>query len=273
MIRFRSALLFPLAFLVLPLAAQEDDAGCKDHSLLTRMPGFYIDSCDTQEFDTEDFISGDESRTTVEGKKTEIKYVAKEGARKTSELQLLRNTLNAVKQAGGAVLWTNERAGRGTARFSAGGRETWLSVRAYDQGESYTLVFVEKEAMAQEVTAAAMLAALNQDGRIALNIQFDFGKATIKPESLPIVEQMAALLSGNPSLNVAVEGHTDSVGAAAANQALSESRANAVVAELVKRGIAAGRMTAAGFGPSRPVADNATEEGRAKNRRVELVKR
>jgi outer membrane protein OmpA-like peptidoglycan-associated protein len=118
-----------------------------------------------------------------------------------------------------------------------------------------------------------MLEALNRDGRIALSIQFDTGKATIKPESLPIIEQMAALLQGTPALNVSVEGHTDSVGSAAANQTLSESRAKAVVAALVGRGIPAGRMSAAGFGASKPVAGNDSEEGRAKNRRVELVKK
>lgn len=75
-----------------------------------------------------------------------------------------------------------------------------------------------------------------------------------------------------PALSVIVGGHTDNVGAPEANQKLSEERARAVVAALVQRGIAASRLEARGFGQTAPIADNRTEDGRAKNRRVELVK-
>ncbi|HSW48570.1 MAG TPA: OmpA family protein [Bryobacteraceae bacterium] len=262
-----------LFLLLSPLDAQEDEAGCKDHPLLTRLAGFYIDSCENVEFDAYEFTTGEDKTASVEGKKTQIRYILKEGARSVSALQVLRNYLNAIKQAGGTVVWTEERLGRGTARFAAAGAETWVAIRAFDQGEGCDLVVVERQAMAQEVTATQMLEALNREGRVALSIQFDTGKSTIKPESLPIIEQMAALLQENPALNVSIEGHTDNVGSAAANQTLSESRAKAVVAALAGRGIAAGRMTSAGFGATKPVAGNDTEEGRAKNRRVELVKK
>lgn len=255
------------------LTAQEDEKGCKDHSVVTRMAGFRIDSCENQEFATGRFTAAGGNMVTIEGKKTLNKYLAKEVARKVSELQIVRNYQEAVKKAGGAILWSDDRGSRTTGRFVADGREIWLSVRAYDQGESYDLLIVEKEAMVQEVTAAQMLTALNKDGRIALNIQFDFGKATIRQESIDIVEQMATLLKENAALKVSVEGHTDNVGSAAANLALSDQRAKSVVAALVQRGIEPARMTAAGFGMSKPLADNSTEEGRAKNRRVELVKR
>jgi len=76
----------------------------------------------------------------------------------------------------------------------------------------------------------------------------------------------------HPALKIYVVGHTDNVGAAAANQALSEKRAQSVRDWLTEKGIAASRLTAKGYGASKPVADNTTEEGRAKNRRVELVK-
>jgi OmpA-OmpF porin, OOP family len=268
-----STTILVLFLLLSPLPAQEDEAGCKDHPLFTRMAGFYIDSCENAEFAAHEFTSGEDKTVSVEGKKTQIRYIVKEGARSVSSLQVLRNYLNAIRKAGGAVVWTEEPLGRGTARLTAGGAETWVAIRAFDEGEGCELVVIEKQTMAQEVSAAEMLDALNRDGRIALSIQFDTGRSTIKPESLAIIEQMTALLQGNPALNVSVEGHTDSVGSAAANQALSESRAKAVVAALVERGIAAGRMTSAGFGPSKPVAGNDTDEGRAKNRRVELAKR
>jgi len=272
---FRVKLFVPILIVILSgaLQAQPDDAGCKDHPLLSRLPGFYIDSCESEEFAAHEFTAGDEKTIAVEGGKTMIKYVATSNARKVSELQVLRNYVNAVKQAGGGIVWSNDRAAKATARFAAAGRETWLEIRAYDQGEAYNLLFIEKKAMVQEVTAADMLAALNRDGRVALYIQFDFAKAKIKPESAPILDQMAALLKGNPALKASVEGHTDNVGSAASNQSLSEERAKAVVAALVQQGVEAGRLSAAGHGMSKPIADNSTEEGRAKNRRVELVRK
>lgn len=78
-------------------------------------------------------------------------------------------------------------------------------------------------------------------------------------------------MRATPTMRVRVEGHTDMVGVPAANQLLSEDRANRVMAELVARGVAADRLTAAGFGQDRPVADNGTAEGRAENRRIEFV--
>ena len=111
-------------------------------------------------------------------------------------------------------------------------------------------------------------------GRVRLyGILFDTDKAAIKPESLPTLDEVVALMSGEPEWQITVEGHTDATGAAAHNQALSEQRAAAVKAYLVSKGVAESRLSSAGFGASRPVADNATELGRAQNRRVELVRR
>ena len=104
-------------------------------------------------------------------------------------------------------------------------------------------------------------------------MNFATDKTDILPDSLPQIEQVAALLKDDPSLKLAVNGHTDNTGDAAHNQQLSEGRAKAVVALLTGKGIEASRLSAAGFGAMQPVADNGTDEGKAKNRRVELVKR
>ena len=101
-------------------------------------------------------------------------------------------------------------------------------------------------------------------------IYFDFGTAAVRPESGTILDQIAATLRADPNLRIAVEGHTDNVGEAAANQRLSEQRAQAVVQALAARGIPAARLSAAGYGATRPVADNGTAVGRARNRRVTL---
>ena len=103
-------------------------------------------------------------------------------------------------------------------------------------------------------------------------VLFDTAKSDIRPESNAVLDELAALLKKDAALNLKINGHTDNVGAKAANLALSRSRAAAVKAALVSRGVAAGRLTAEGYGDTRPVADNSAEEGRRQNRRVELVK-
>lgn len=110
-------------------------------------------------------------------------------------------------------------------------------------------------------------------GRARLyGILFDVDKATIRPESLPTLDEVVRLLAAEPEWRLLIEGHTDSTGAAAHNRTLSETRAASVKSYLVAKGVAADRLSTAGFGADKPVADNATELGRAQNRRVELVR-
>jgi outer membrane protein OmpA-like peptidoglycan-associated protein len=103
-------------------------------------------------------------------------------------------------------------------------------------------------------------------------IEFDTGKATLKPESEKVLGDVLSLLQAQPDWKMKIEGHTDSTGTKAGNQVLSQQRAAAVVAWLVQKGVAQERLAAAGLGDTKPIADNATDAGRAKNRRVELVK-
>ena len=107
---------------------------------------------------------------------------------------------------------------------------------------------------------------------VTYGITFDVGKATIKPESMGEINRIVQLMNENPTLKFSVEGHTDSTGNAASNQTLSEQRSQAIVDKLVELGIAKDRLTAVGKGQNSPIADNSTDEGRAKNRRVEFVK-
>jgi len=107
---------------------------------------------------------------------------------------------------------------------------------------------------------------------VTYGITFDVGKATIKPESMGEINRIVQLMNENPTLKFSVEGHTDSTGNAASNQTLSEQRSQAIVNKLVELGIAKDRLTAVGKGQNSPIADNNTDEGRAKNRRVEFVK-
>jgi outer membrane protein OmpA-like peptidoglycan-associated protein len=113
---------------------------------------------------------------------------------------------------------------------------------------------------------------LDRHGKVVLYINFDFNKASIRPDGKPIVDQVVRLLRDNPDLQIAINGYTDDVGTRDYNIQLSGKRAAAVVDAIVAAGIARKRMTSGGLGPDQPIADNATEKGRARNRRVELVK-
>ena len=115
---------------------------------------------------------------------------------------------------------------------------------------------------------------LMTDGKIiTYAITFDIGKANIKPESMTEINRIAQLMKDNADLKFEVQGHTDNTGTVAGNQKLSEQRAQAIVNKLVEMGIAANRLFAKGMGQSAPLADNSTDEGRAKNRRVEFIKK
>ena len=109
-----------------------------------------------------------------------------------------------------------------------------------------------------------------QGGIIFRNINFDFDKANIKPESIPILDEVVDYLKANPNVKMEIQGHTDNKGTAAYNLKLSDRRAAAVKTYLVSKGIDADRLTTKGYGLTKPVAPNNTEEGRARNRRVEF---
>jgi outer membrane protein OmpA-like peptidoglycan-associated protein len=166
-------------------------------------------------------------------------------------------------------------------RYYAGRKQT-------DAGETYATVLVSKNnediytqlvvtvvgAIEDKmIDAAAMAKGLGEAGHIALyGIYFDTDKAVIKPESAPTLKEIAKLLNGQPALNVFIVGHTDNQGTYDYNMDLSKRRAEAVAAALAKSyKIAPKRMRTAGVGFLAPVGSNATDEGRALNRRVELV--
>lgn len=248
-----------------------DATGCKDSSLFTRMPNFSIDSCNKKDFDTHEFVDSGENQISVEGKMTMLTYVMNEGAQPPSELQVLKNHDNAAQKLGGTVQY--EDLGNTYIKISKDGVETWAHVRTFNQGEAYDLTIIEKKKMVQDVTAGTMLDELNKKGFVTLYINFDVDKATIKPDSAPTINQITKLLKDNPALKVSIEGHTDNTGALEHNKTLSQQRAQAVMAELKKSGIDITRLAAVGWGQQKPIADNGTEQGRAKNRRVEIVKK
>ncbi|HUX16331.1 MAG TPA: OmpA family protein [Phycisphaerae bacterium] len=255
-------------------AAAADKPGCKDHPLFpTRMPGYSIADCVTKEFDRYEFFTVKPPKHAEEGRFTFITYRVDDRQNEPSAVAVVRNYENAIKKAGGTIVesvptwWVN-------GKIVADGREIW--VQAEKGNGLIWLRIIEKEAMEQYITAdaAAFGKDINTTGHAAVyGVYFDTGKSELKPESEPALKEVAALLAGDPTLKLWVVGHTDAVGQVTDNMTLSQARAEAVVHALVTtHGIATARLKAYGVGPLAPVASNASEEGRAKNRRVELVR-
>ena len=273
----RSRLLCPVMvaffFAVCAHAQEVDSKGSQDHPLLTRMQNTYITVYKTAEFDQFSFKTGAKTTEPVEGRKFEIRYVTKKGSVAPTPIAIIRNHQQAIAKIGGTTAYEDHRYT--TLKVTKDGKTIWVQVDTA-WGGGYYLTIVEKQAMAQEVTANAdfFKSGLNATGHVEVpGIFFDTGKSVLKPESDAAVAEVAKLLQADPALKVYVVGHTDNVAAMDLNMKLSQARAEAVAQALVaKHGIAATRLVGRGVGPLCPVASNDTESGRAKNRRVELVK-
>jgi OOP family OmpA-OmpF porin len=266
--------MFFLAFISVQAQAEQDVKGGQDHPLISRMPGFYLDSYDVKDFDSypSAYVQGKDSRW--EGKLTKLGYYRKEGTKPVSMLQIVRNYDASIKKTGGKILYSGDRAM--AAKIEKNGALTYVEVSAFNDGRNYELVIVETKPMEQEVVAdaAALKKGIAATGKVAVyGIYFDTAKSDIKPESNPALDEITKLLKQNPRLNIYVVGHTDGAGVLESNLKLSAGRADAVVKALISRGINASRLKPAGVGPYSPVESNKTEEGKAKNRRVELVER
>lgn len=215
------------------------------------------------------------------------------GPKERSALEVFRNYQQALERSGYQVLVSciAEQCGGGVrskvfgylsargshylvARGNHEGRDVHVGLRVFER--QALIVSVESAAMETDkvqVTAAQLQEGLEATGHIALyGILFDTGKADLKPASEPVLKEIASLLSGKPSLRLHVVGHTDNVGHFESNLDLSRRRAEAVVKALAERhGVAAARLRPFGAASAVPVASNGSEQGRAKNRRVELV--
>ena len=271
---YRSAVVvvFMCFFGMMSVGAQKDVDQSRDHPLVTRMPGYSIDGYRVEEFAGFDptVIGGEEVHW--EGKKYSISYARQEDATAVSTLQIVRNYQNALKKVGATILGSDER--RLASELRKNGAMSGVYIECFNEGRSYEVTIVESQAMRQDVIADA--AAMGKDiaatGKtIIYGIYFDTGSATIKPESGPALAEMTKLLKNSPTLKGYIVGHTDNSGTLELNLRLSADRAESVVKALVAGGIVPGRLKAAGVGPYSPIGSNGTEQGKAQNRRVELV--
>jgi outer membrane protein OmpA-like peptidoglycan-associated protein len=260
---------------------------------------------------TKGFVGGKtpDRGETIEGEYTGVAYTAPAGR---SSSEVLRNYEDALKNAGFSILyrcmnscgpffakqqtddgrspvkdvwqfWDERDTGYLAAKLDRPAGvvhvAVLVSVNGKDRTRPQALVeVVESKAMEGgkvTIDASSLKATLDREGRVALyGIYFDTGQAIVKPESKPQLDEIAKLLSNQPNLKVLVVGHTDSQGPLPMNEDLSRRRAQAVIDTLVRTyRVDVSRLTGIGVGMAAPVASNATEGGRARNRRVEIVER
>jgi OmpA-OmpF porin, OOP family len=267
-----------------------DRAGSKDHPLFSRYKGVEIRDYATREFDriertpvncesasckaSPNFKTG---TFIAEGKITEITYQTPDFS-KISLLQALRNYQAAVKELGGEWLNPTERANSyhvfsiPSVKGDAKSAPVFLTLNFTYGDDKYDLAVIEPAKVEQSVKAGELSKQLASQGFATIYVNFATGKFDVPAEAKGTVSEIAAMLSKEPKLNISVEGHTDNVGSAKDNELLSAKRAASIVNALVTAGIAKGRLKSKGLGQSAPIADNRGDEGRSKNRRVELVK-
>ena len=305
---FPVILIFVFTGVVSTFALAEDDVeGSQDHSMISRFEGSVIKDYEQFNYDRQEFVTGMEEgeveKTAFEGKTTRIRYTAPE---ECSVLEVHRNYKLALQDAGFEIVYEcgddakchkvndfdtplgyDNVFGRGSnrnyslARLAGSEKDVVVGVftaRRHDKTRTLLLIVeempMETDKVEVEIDAEDMAEDIDKKGSVSIyGILFDTDKATIKKESESTLAEIAALLEQKPDLRLYIVGHTDDTGSLEYNMNLSRKRAKAVVDYLSsKNGIRQERLIPRGVGPLAPVASNETEEGRARNRRVELVK-
>ncbi len=305
-IGMRSVIVVSVVLFGIRFAAQAQDAeGSKDHPLISRYPGSVIDKYSQKAFDEYELplskvVDGKyEKSQHLEGKVTAIYYIAPEGR---SALEIYRNYESALKNAGFQELFICAKTcgdvppsgfypldgafGNYTAdarylaaKMTRAAGDVYVALWEYDSGFDVKTFLAVVEVKPMEsglitVNSSSLASDITRTGHASVyGIYFDTGKAEVKPESEATLKEIGKLLQLDTKLKLYVVGHTDNVGTLANNMDLSKLRGEAVVRILTTTyNVPATRLSAQGDGPTAPVASNDSEDGRAKNRRVELVK-
>lgn len=173
---------------------------------------------------------------------------------------------DALANAGWTIV--DERMGADvalSAHYTQEGRNLWASLHQNNDG--YDIRVADAGAATKDLSGD-----LARNYHVAMyGVLFEFNKSTLQPASDPVLQRVLSLLAKDAALKLEIQGHTDNVGGDAYNQTLSEARARAVLVWLVQQGVAAARLTSKGYGKTAPIADNGTDVGRARNRRVEIA--
>ena len=269
------ASMLTLAF-VAPTFAQDAADELPEHPVIKPMNGATLveDASRSDEFGqmlVRYRLDGKTIDETAEGKFWHLEYQLEN--RDTSGDEIMANYAAEAERVGGEVL--ERRGTRLRLRIvNRGGGTTWAILDTRANG-AYELEIIDEAGLdlSLEFDSAAMFDALTRDGKVAIyGILFDVNLADLRPGSGEVIDTVAEVLKANPTLRIEVQGHTDSTGSPERNRELSLDRAQSVAAALALYGVAPNRLVPSGFGPDQPIADDADEQGRQQNRRVELVR-
>lgn len=280
--RFRLCLICVCVALlgVFPFTIAQESEGL-EHPVVKPYPGSSLNErfSKREDFSTKDFrLKVDNRNTKVEKGGQYWKLVYKildaSGAPdpNVSGSEVLNNYRKAAEEKGGTV----HNLGSNYIVFSvprAEGGDSWVHLTTASGG--YTMEIVDEEGMVQKLSFGAeeMKKALDADGHIAIHgINFEVGKADLQMGAENIIGEIVKLMKLYPDLRIEIQGHTDNTGSAESNLQLSDARAETVKKFILLFGVESSRLVSKGYGLSKPIASNDTEEGRAENRRVELVK-
>ena len=249
--------------LVPPATVPERFQDGEDFPYLSHFPGAKLGGTEHLEGPMDLRIPGHSEDPLLVGSGSIMKRYAQPA--NLSSLEFATVYRNALDKAGWQIIDVSAGSDASvTAHYASHGRDIWTYMHMIAGDISVQVADAGAEDLKQK---------LEKECHVALyGIHFDFNKATLRPDSEPLLNKIADLLKNNPTLVVELQGHTDNVGGDDYNSKLSQSRAGAVVTWLKAHGITSTRLSAHGYGRSHPVADNVSEEGRAKNRRVELAK-
>ena len=279
----------PLCFLLMFLLYGGETAFAKEvkeHPLIRPFPGSVLakNMSKYQKFHAYDFDYLNKQTNKREKKQVkgeyyyllyEVRTPSGKRVQDISKLEFHENYKAAALEKGGEVVYDDPRGHLVFTIPRDDGGLTWCKVSvSAKMGQQYVII-IDEEGFKKSMTFGPreLKATLDKDGKVLLyGILFDVDKASLKPESVTQLQHIVSLMTTYPDLNLEIQGHTDNQGSDAYNMELSEKRARTVCTYLELFGIHADRLLAAGYGETRPVASNDTEEGRAKNRRVELVK-
>lgn len=249
-----------------------DQAGCVDSKVFPKLLECRIDNCEKKDSDHRDVSVGEDDKgeainTSIEGNSRSVMYECREG---TTPASVVEQAAAALKTAGFEIPY---RFAEAEAALTARKNDFWVTVEA--AARYYTLTEINSVAPDFEsvIDASSMAEMLERYGHVPLyGIQFLPGRPDLTPASDAILNELAAMLNDHPAWRLRIEGHTDNTGTKMGNMTLSFRRASAVVAWLTANGAKRARLDPQGIGDARPAADNATEAGRGKNRRIEIVK-
>lgn len=208
-------------------------------------------------------------KESVRGLKFFREFEYKSSGKHPTGVQILKFYFNSITKLGGRMMYRD--TDFASFRVMLNGRKVCVIVETYHQGQQYSLTILEL--MNNELMEAEEIySKLKSDGHVTFYFTFQSGETALSPDAMAGVAEISKMMTIHSHLKLIIEGHTDNVGKAENNLELSRKRAEVVRAALVDAGVNPSRLLAKGLGHTKPIADNSTARGRAKNRRVEIVK-